>query len=765
MRISRTSRHPIAVLAAIGLAATTLGFGIAPASAAITPVPGDPLTGSGAVTRSVLTSAQLTSTSAPTATVTNDAFALPAAAAPPAHVFEGTLTLNGVATSGGFNTVKDPYGYAGTAALKHLPPFSVQLVQNGSHLVPVARGVQITGSPYWNLAVGAGRAWKENGDGGQSRAALPFSLVERNANCVHNGVLTFLYTGTSVSKVRYQVTSETCEYFQFDLWGQVDATYSAGGISGADEVRNAYAAEVADRLPTKPIAALATDYPGSGVSLSAFGGGITASALSTYGLFYGGTNYVGDCPTRQGAYPFCGQLLLPSYSTAKSAFGGMSLLRLAQKYGTGVSSELVKSHVSEAAGLTAWNGVTINNALDMATGNYSSADYEADESGSTMLAFFNAESYADKMSAALSFPRKATPGTTWNYHTSDTFLATRAMDGVLKSHAGSGAEIFAMLRDEVLKPAKVGPDALTTLRTGNSASGAAFGGYGLFWTRDDIAKVAKFLTVDHGAAGGQQILHPGLLDASMQRDPSDRGVTTSGSVPFRYNNAFWARDFTSADDASFSTPFSVPFMSGFGGITVALMPNGSSYYVFSDNNEFAWTNAVVQSNKLTPMAGGGGGGGCTTAELLGNGGFETGAAAPWTASAGVIDNRTALQPPRSGAWKAWLNGFGYANTETLSQTVTIPAGCTGTSLRFWLRVDSAETLANPYDTMKLTVTPSGGTATTLAQWSNLDKAGYALKSYSLGAYAGKTVTISFTGAEDYSLQTSFVIDDASVTAS
>ena len=47
-------------------------------------------------------------------------------------------------------------------------------------------------------------------------------------------------------------------------------------------------------------------------------------------------------------------------------------------------------------------------------------------------------------------------------------------------------------------------------------------------------------------------------------------------------------------------------MSGYGGITVALMPNGSSYYYFSDNNEFAWSATVKESNKLAPMAGGGG---------------------------------------------------------------------------------------------------------------------------------------------------------------
>ena len=92
-------------------------------------------------------------------------------------------------------------------------------------------------------------------------------------------------------------------------------------------------ADEADRGARAPT----TRAPGSNPRHSARG--ITPSALSTFGFVYDGVNYVGDCPTRQGAYPFCGQLLLPSYSTAKSAFGGMALMRLAQKYGPDVANE------------------------------------------------------------------------------------------------------------------------------------------------------------------------------------------------------------------------------------------------------------------------------------------------------------------------------------------------------------------------------------------------------------------------------------------
>jgi serine protease len=40
-----------------------------------------------------------------------------------------------------------------------------------------------------------------------------------------------------------------------------------------------------------------------------------------------------------------------------------------------------------------------------------------------------------------------------------------------------------------------------------------------------------------------------------------------------------------------------------------------------------------------------------------------------------------------------------------------------------------------------------------------------LKSFNLSSYAGQTVTLKFTGTEDSSLQTSFVIDDTALNAS
>jgi hypothetical protein len=156
--------------------------------------------------------------------------------------------------------------------------------------------------------------------------------------------------------------------------------------------------------------------------------------------------------------------------------------------------------------------------------------------------------------------------------------------------------------------------------------------------------------------------------------------------------------------------------------------------------------------------------GCGT-QLLGNPGFETGSAAPWTATAAVINPNGQGETSHSGTWYAWLDGYGTTHTDTLSQTVTIPAGCTATTFSFWLHIDTAETTTTTaFDTLKVQVLNSSGTVlATPATFSNLNHiTGYQQHSYSLSSFAGSTVTLKFTGTEDSSLQTSFVVDDTAV---
>ncbi|WP_406005954.1 M1 family aminopeptidase [Streptomyces sp. NBC_00637] len=152
---------------------------------------------------------------------------------------------------------------------------------------------------------------------------------------------------------------------------------------------------------------------------------------------------------------------------------------------------------------------------------------------------------------------------------------------------------------------------------------------------------------------------------------------------------------------------------------------------------------------------------CTPAQVITNAGFESGVS-PWTqSSTSVITSRTG-QSAHGGTAFAWLDGVGGTHTDTLSQSVTIPAGCSAAGLTFWLHIDTAETTSSTaYDKLTAKI----GT-TTLATYSNLDKnTGYVQKSFDVSAFAGQTVSLSFTGTEDSSLQSSFVLDDLALNTS
>ena len=177
-----------------------------------------------------------------------------------------------------------------------------------------------------------------------------------------------------------------------------------------------------------------------------------------------------------------------------------------------------------------------------------------------------------------------------------------------------------------------------------------------------------------------------------------------------------------------------------------------------DENRFAESNET--NNKLTQSITIGTTPAAPTTTFLGNPGFESGATT-WVQSGSVISNSTS-QPARSGTWKADLNGFGYVSTESFYQTVTIPATVTSAILSFWLHIDTAETTTSvAFDELSVQVQNSSGTVlNTLATYSNLNKnTGYVQKSFDLSSYKGQTIRLSLIGTEDYSLKTSFVLDD------
>ncbi|HEY1488883.1 MAG TPA: S8 family serine peptidase, partial [Micromonosporaceae bacterium] len=148
---------------------------------------------------------------------------------------------------------------------------------------------------------------------------------------------------------------------------------------------------------------------------------------------------------------------------------------------------------------------------------------------------------------------------------------------------------------------------------------------------------------------------------------------------------------------------------------------------------------------------------CDAAQLLGDPGFESGSTGSWVMSSRVL-NDTDLQPPHGGSWDAWLDGYGSTHVDTLEQTVTVPAGCAAT-LSFYLHVSTEESTTTAAND-SLAVDVDGHTVVT---YSNLDhQPGYTQHTIPLPDATGPT-TVTFTGSENDSLATGFIIDDAELT--
>ncbi len=155
----------------------------------------------------------------------------------------------------------------------------------------------------------------------------------------------------------------------------------------------------------------------------------------------------------------------------------------------------------------------------------------------------------------------------------------------------------------------------------------------------------------------------------------------------------------------------------------------------------------------------------TGTDLVANGGFESGTGS-WSSTEGAITTGSG-RPAHTGSAKAWLGGNGRAATEWVRQVITIPATATTATLSFWVRIDTAEpSTTGAYDSMRPQL-GAGSTTTSLELFSNLTPTGGAFvhRTYDLGRWIGRTVPLTFLMMEDSSRQTSFVVDDVSVTTS
>jgi hypothetical protein len=439
-----------------------------------------------------------------------------------------------------------------------------------------------------------GRIWQDPHDAQRSRISLPFALQERNANCIHNGVMGFTVGSDGApSSVELQIASETCMYFKYNTTAALKASFQAEDIPQADTLRAAFRQQYNARLPTRQMNALAALYPEIDMAAFSGSGRLSTEDISLYGFVIDGVHYRGDCDTRQGPYPLCEEMSLPSYSLAKTLVAGLAAMRLEKLY-PGSRSALITDYVPECNDGN-WDDVTFEQVLNMLTGNFGSPAGRADEiSTSTVVGFFSRNGHDEKISYACNaWPRKAKPGEQFAYHTTDTYLLGTAMNNLLKKYRGKEADYFDDLVLPLWQPLALSP-ATTVTRRSYDDTAQPFTGYGLTLLADDIARLAVALQ----SSAFDDKLDRDMFDSAMQRLPTPQGHYPAEGR-FYYRHGFWSYDAQTL--LGCNRPVMIPFMSGYGGISVVMMPNDTVYYIFSDGGKFAFTGVVLESHRIRSM--------------------------------------------------------------------------------------------------------------------------------------------------------------------
>ncbi|HEX4479909.1 MAG TPA: PKD domain-containing protein [Rudaea sp.] len=282
------------------------------------------------------------------------------------------------------------------------------------------------------------------------------------------------------------------------------------------------------------------------------------------------------------------------------------------------------------------------------------------------------------------------------------------------------------------------------ITSGNNGGSTAAAGYDLASGRGSmiISKVATDLGGGGGGTNQPPVANFSFVANGLAVQFTDASTDSDGTIASRS----WT--FGDGSTSTATSPSHTYAAAGTYSVSLKVTDNGGA------------TNTKTQSVTVTSSGGGGG-----STQLLANTSFET--TGSWTSSSGVICNAGCSgESAHTGVGFAWLDGYGSTHTDTLSQAVTITAGKSSATLQYYLHIDTNETTkSTAYDTLSVQVLNSSGTVlATLATYSNLNAAsGYTVHTSSLAAYIGQKVTIKFTGKEDSSEQTSFVLDDVTLT--
>ncbi|MDH3772064.1 MAG: hypothetical protein OET79_13915, partial [Nitrospirota bacterium] len=194
------------------------------------------------------------------------------------------------------------------------------------------------------------------------------------------------------------------------------------------------------------------------------------------------------------------------------------------------------------------------------------------------------------------------PGELFRYTSAQTFVLSAAMDAFLKETEGPDAHLWERLTEEVFAP--IGVEHLTMMHVASDDTGPGIPlmSSGLRLTVDDVAKISTLLQ-QGGSYDGVQLLDAAKLSEALARSGSLVGLPSGKTFldgDQGYHMSFWSLPYR-AESGQY---FQVPFMSGAGGNTVFLAPNGVTTFVFTDFNQDSYSlQSPAVAEAISPYPG------------------------------------------------------------------------------------------------------------------------------------------------------------------
>ncbi|MEJ1238040.1 serine hydrolase [Chryseolinea sp. T2] len=453
------------------------------------------------------------------------------------------------------------------------PAITMDFIADGTQLIPVQKGLVVATkhtNSFWDVIIGTGAVWNEDGDNGWSRASFPLTLTDRYVGQARNCVATFVYNSITVSNVCVQCSQETAsleDHRVGDIRVMLKANYQPKRYVDSAQVIQQHHQSGERRLPVYPLRDIdahqeVAEYFDRTMS--------TNSPTSIGAVLAGGKLYLHPPKTRHGLYPYPADMRHGVYSVTKSMAGALALMYFAQRYSPDIFDELITDHVPALANHAGWKGVTFSHALNMVTGTVGSEDMEH------ILDFIKARTAEESINVIAKLgDAPSLPGQEFNYASTNFFVLSYALQNYVNGKEGTKADYWDLVRENVLVP--IGAEDLTLRRTveEDNSLGIPVLAYGAFPTLDEAAKIAM-LFYSEGNYNGQQLLHRQKTREALGRTQWV-GHSTGNDSGENYRHSFWSTTVHNGNCTVNAT-----YMWGYGGNYIIFLPNDVIAFRFMD---------------------------------------------------------------------------------------------------------------------------------------------------------------------------------------